>query len=157
MAMTIEGEERISAPRDAVWKALNDLDTLQRCIPGCRSIEQTAPGALTAIIRIRFGPVSASFNSEITLSNLNPPESYTIFCEGKGGIAGFGKGSADVVLIEDGGETILRYSARATLGGKLAQTGTRFIASTAQKLAQRFFADFNAAVSDAPPEEDIGV
>src|SRR3546814_490129 len=119
--MDIEGEERIPAPRNVVWKALNDLDTLQRCIPGCRSIEQAAPGALTAIIRIRFGPVSASFNSEIALSNINPPESYTISCEGKGGIVGFGKGSADVVLIEEGEETILRYSARAQLGGKLEQ------------------------------------
>lgn len=155
--MDIEGEERISAPRDTVWKALNDLDTLQHCIPGCRSIERTAPGALAAVIRVRFGPVSASFNSEITLSNLNPPESYTIFCEGKGGIAGFGKGSADVVLIEDGEETILHYSAEARLGGKLAQMSSRFIASTAQKLAQRFFADFNAAVSGAQPEDEFGV
>lgn len=150
--MDIDGEERIAAPRDRVWKALNDLDTLQQCIPGCRHLEQVSPGILTATITIRFGPVSASFHSEITLSNVRAPESYTIAGEGKGGLAGFGRGMADVTLSEDGAETILRYSARGELGGKLARLGSGFVHTRSRKLAERFFADFNALVGDSPPD-----
>ena len=149
--MDVDGEERIAAPRDAVWRALNDPDVLKQCIPGCQSLDRRSPTELVTTIRIKIGPVAASFNGEITLSNINAPESYTISGEGKGGIAGFGKGTADVVLIEDGGETILRYSAKAQVGGKLAQLGSRLIDSTSRKLAQQFFADFNSAV--ATPEE----
>ena len=149
--MDVDGEERIAAPRDAVWQALNDPDVLKQCIPGCQSLDRRSPTELVTTIRIKIGPVAASFNGEITLSNINAPESYTISGEGKGGIAGFGKGTADVVLVEDGGETILRYSAKAQVGGKLAQLGSRLIDSTSRKLAQQFFADFNAIV--AKPDE----
>lgn len=149
--MDVDGEERIAAPRDAVWQALNDPDVLKQCIPGCQSLDRRSPTELVTTIRIKIGPVAASFNGEITLSNINAPESYTISGEGKGGIAGFGKGTADVVLLEDGGETILRYSAKAQVGGKLAQLGSRLIDSTSRKLAQQFFADFNAIV--AKPDE----
>jgi uncharacterized protein len=86
----------------------------------------------------------------VTLSNINAPESYTISGEGKGGIAGFAKGGADVVLKEDGAETVLQYNAKAQVGGKIAQLGARLVDSTSQKLAQQFFADFNAAVSEKP-------
>ena len=145
--MDVDGEERIAASRDAVWQALNDPDVLKQCIPGCQSLDKTSPTELVTTIRIKIGPVAASFNGEITLSNINAPESYTISGEGKGGIAGFGKGTADVVLLEDGGETILRYSAKAQVGGKLAQLGSRLVDSTSRKLAQQFFADFNAIVA----------
>lgn len=107
----------------------------------------TSPTEMTASVKIKIGPVSATFAGQVTLSHLNPPESYTISGEGKGGIAGFAKGGADVSLEEDGEETILRYKVDAQIGGKLAQLGSRLIDSTAKKLATQFFNDFNAAVS----------
>ncbi|MFD1744745.1 CoxG family protein [Rhizobium helianthi] len=145
--MEISGEERIAAPRETVWKALNDPDILRQCIPGCQNLEQKSPTELAATVKLKIGPVSASFNGEVTLSDIKPPESYRISGEGKGGIAGFAKGFADVVLMEDGADTILRYSADAQVGGKLAQLGSRLIGSTSQKLAQQFFSDFNAVLT----------
>ncbi|OCO98334.1 MULTISPECIES: carbon monoxide dehydrogenase subunit G [unclassified Ensifer] len=144
--MDMTGEERIAAGRDAVWRGLNDPEILKRCIPGCQSLEMTSPTELAAVVKIKIGPVSASFTGNVVLSNLNPPESYTISGEGKGGIAGFAKGGADVALTEDGPETVLRYDVKAEIGGKLAQLGSRLIDSTAKKLAQQFFSDFGAAV-----------
>lgn len=145
--MDLIGEERITAPRDIVWAALNDPEILKHCIPGCQNLELKSPTELAATVKIKVGPVSATFNGEVTLSNISAPESYTISGEGKGGIAGFAKGGADVVLKEDGTETVLHYQARAQVGGKIAQLGARLIDSTSQKLARQFFSDFNAAVS----------
>ncbi|MBB3384888.1 MULTISPECIES: carbon monoxide dehydrogenase subunit G [unclassified Rhizobium] len=145
--MDMTGEERIAAPRDAVWAALNDPEILKRCIPGCQSLEMISPTELTATVKLKIGPVSASFNGEVKLSNINAPESYTISGEGKGGIAGFAKGGADVVLKEDGDETILQYEAKAQVGGKIAQLGSRLVDSSAKKLAQQFFSDFTAAIN----------
>lgn len=145
--MDMTGEERIAAPRDAVWAALNNPDILKQCIPGCQSLERISATELTATVRVKIGPVSTSFNGDVTLSNVNAPESYTIFGEGKGGIAGFAKGGADVVLKADGDETILKYEARAEVSGKIAQFGARLVDSSAKKLMQRFFADFTAAIN----------
>lgn len=145
--MDLTGEERITAPRDVVWAALNDPEVLRQCIPGCQNLELKSPTELAATVKIKIGPVSATFNGEVTLSNINAPESYSISGEGKGGIAGFAKGGADVTLKEDGTDTILLYRANAQVGGKIAQLGARLIDSTSQKLAQQFFSDFNAAVS----------
>lgn len=139
--MDMSGEERIAAPRDAVWAALNDADVLKACIPGCQSLTMKSPTELEATVKIKIGPVSATFNGDVTLSNLNPPESYTISGEGKGGIAGFAKGGADVRLIEDGDGTILAYDVKAQIGGKLAQLGSRLIDSSSKKLAAQFFSD----------------
>lgn len=150
--MELIGEERITAPRDIVWAALNDPEVLKQCIPGCQTLELKSPTELSAAVKLKVGPVSATFNGEVTLSNINAPESYTISGEGKGGIAGFAKGGADVVLKEDGAETILQYAARAQVGGKIAQLGARLIDSTSQKLARQFFSDFNAAVSAKAPQ-----
>lgn len=145
--MEISGEERIAASREVVWAALNDPDILRQCIPGCQTLEQKSPTELAASVKLKIGPVSASFNGEVTLSDINAPSSYRISGEGKGGIAGFAKGFADVSLEEDGNETILRYKADAQVGGKLAQLGSRLIGSTSQKLAQQFFADFNSVLT----------
>ena len=142
--MDMSGEERIAAPREAVWAALNDPDVLKACIPGCQSLTMKSPTELEATVKIKIGPVSASFSGEVTLSNLKPPESYTISGEGKGGIAGFAKGGADVRLTEDGDGTILAYDVKAQIGGKLAQLGSRLIDSTSKKLATQFFADLGA-------------
>ncbi|PWE56032.1 carbon monoxide dehydrogenase [Metarhizobium album] len=144
--MDMTGEERIAAPRDAVWAALNDPEILKQCIPGCQSLEMKSPTELSAVVKIRIGPVSASFTGDVILSNINAPESYTISGEGKGGIAGFAKGGADVTLKDEGAETLLVYDVKAQIGGKLAQLGARLIDSTSKKLAQQFFTDFTAAV-----------
>jgi len=144
--MDMTGEERIAAPREAVWAALNDPEILKQCIPGCQSLEMKSPTELSAVVKIRIGPVSASFTGDVILSNINAPESYTISGEGKGGIAGFAKGGADVTLKDEGAETLLVYDVKAQIGGKLAQLGARLIDSTSKKLAQQFFTDFTAAV-----------
>lgn len=145
--MELGGEERISAPREIVWEALNDPEILKQCIPGCQSLERKSPTELAATVKLKIGPVSASFSGDVTLADINAPESYTIQGEGKGGVAGFAKGSAAVTLIEDGDDTLLRYQTKAQVGGKIAQLGSRLIDSSSQKLAAQFFADFNKAVT----------
>ena len=148
MAMTIEGEERIEAPVETVWRALNDPDVLKECIPGCESLEKKSDTEFAATVSLKIGPIKARFKGEVELTNLNPPHSYTSSGEGKGGVAGFAKGSAKVMLKADGPDaTILSYEASADVGGKMAQLGGRLIQSTSKKLAGQFFSDFNAKVS----------
>ena len=147
MALVIEGEERISAPVQKVWEALNDPDVLKACIPGCEKLEKTSDTNMTATVVLRVGPVKATFEGAVELTNLNPPHSYTIQGEGKGGIAGFAKGGADVTLTSDGPDaTILKYAAKADVGGKIAQLGSRLIESTSKKLAGQFFSSFGEKV-----------
>lgn len=149
MAMVIEGEERIEAPIAKVWEGLNDPDVLRACIPGCESLEKTSDTELTAVVSLKIGPIKAKFNGAVELSNLNPPHSYTIAGEGKGGIAGFAKGGADVSLKEDSPDvTVLTYQAKADVGGKMAQLGSRLIQSTSKKLAGEFFSSFNSKMSE---------
>lgn len=149
MALVIEGEERISAPLEKVWAALNDPAVLKESIPGCQSLEKKSDTDLAATVVLKIGPIKATFNGEVTLKNLNPPHSYTIQGEGKGGIAGFAKGGADVKLTADGPDTtILKYEAKADVGGKIAQLGSRLITSTSKKLAGEFFSTFNEKVSN---------
>ncbi len=136
------GEYRIAAPRERVWQALNDPDVLKRCIPGCEAIEKVSPTEFTAKVTAKVGPVKASFTGAVTLSDLDPPRGYRITGEGKGGAAGFAKGGAEVKLEEDGAATILRYTASAAVGGKLAQIGSRLIDGTAKKLSDQFFGNF---------------
>ncbi|MBI1622669.1 SRPBCC family protein [Aquamicrobium zhengzhouense] len=147
MALVIEGEERIAASVDKVWEALNDVEVLKECIPGCESLEKTSDNEMSAVVSLKIGPIKAKFNGAVELVNLTPPTAYTIQGEGKGGIAGFAKGGADVTLEADGDETILRYSAKADVGGKIAQLGSRLIDSTSRKLAGQFFSSFNEKVS----------
>ena len=137
--MKMSGEERIPAPREAVWAALNDPDVLRACIPGCQSLEKTGENELKATVGIKMGPVKASFDGEVELLNIDAPVSYTIRGEGKGGVAGHASGGADVRLAEEGGETLLSYDVDAKVGGKIAQLGSRLIDSTAKKLAGQFF------------------
>lgn len=148
MAIDMNGEERISAPVSKVWEALNDPQILKACIPGCEKLDMASPTEMSATVTLKVGPIKARFAGEVLLKNLNPPFSYTIQGEGKGGIAGFAKGGADVVLREDGPDaTILTYTAKADVGGKMAQLGSRLIQSTSKKLASQFFADFGKTVS----------
>lgn len=144
--MDLVGEYRVPASREVVWAGLNDAEVLKACIPGCQSLEKVSETEMTATVVSKIGPVKATFKGAVTLENIVAPESYTIVGEGKGGVAGFAKGSADVSLEEDGPETILRYSAKAQVGGKLAQLGSRLIDSTARKMADEFFGTFAATV-----------
>jgi carbon monoxide dehydrogenase subunit G len=145
--MEMHGERRIPAPRQAVWERLNDLETLKLCIPGCETIEKVSDTEFTAKVVARVGPVKATFSGKVTLSDLNPPQGYTISGEGQGGVAGFAKGGAKVNLEEEGGETVLRYDVQSQVGGKLAQIGSRLIDGTARKMADEFFGRFVAAMS----------
>lgn len=145
--MDITGEFEIPASRQQVWEALNDPAVLAQCIPGCESIERESDTELLAKMRAKIGPVKARFESRILLSNLNPPQSYTISGEGKGGPAGFGKGSADVTLDEDNGSTTLSYTATLQVGGKLAQVGSRLVGGAARKIADDFFSKFAEVVA----------
>lgn len=140
--MDIKGEFTIPAARERVWEALNDPAVLARCIPGCDSVERTSENSFDANMSAKIGPVKARFQSSIELSDINPPISYTLTGEGKGGPAGFGKGSAQVVLDEQDEETVLRYSAQLQVGGKLAQIGSRLVGGATNKIAKDFFAKF---------------
>ena len=131
-----------------------DPEVLRRCIPGCEELEQIEADRYRARVRLVIGPVKATFKGEVRLENLNPPESYSIVGEGKGGVAGFAKGGADVKLTEDGDGTILTYEAKAQVGGKLAQLGSRLVDSTAKKMARDFFGAFSETVGGAPAGED---
>lgn len=145
--MDMSGEYRIEAPRDRVWEALNDPEVLRRCIPGCEEIEKLSDTEFTAKARVKVGPVNAKFAGKVTLSDIDPPNGYTITGEGQGGAAGFGKGGAKVALTADGPEaTVLTYTAEAQVGGKLAQIGSRLVQGTAKKMADNFFARFQEIV-----------
>ena len=150
--MEMSGEYRIPASRQTVWEALNDPEILKTCIPGCESLERTSENELTAKVTAKVGPVKAKFGGKVTLSDINPPNSYSISGEGTGGPAGFAKGGAKVTLEEDGGETILRYTAEAQVGGKLAQIGQRLIDGASKKIADEFFATFAETVGGGTPE-----
>ncbi|SOC06112.1 SRPBCC family protein [Stappia indica] len=154
--MDLFGEYRILAGRGAVWAALNDADVLRRCIPGCEELEKVSDREMTATVVAKIGPVKATFKGAVTLENLNPPESYTIVGEGKGGVAGFAKGAADVSLAEDGAETVLSYTVKAQVGGKLAQLGSRLIVSTSRKMADEFFGKFKEIVEGGAASGEAG-
>jgi uncharacterized protein len=149
--MEIKGEYRIPASREKVFAALNDPAVLQACIPGCESLEKVSDTELKAKVRMRIGPVSASFSGKVTLSDIDPPNGYKISGEGQGGAAGFAKGGAVVTLREDGAETVLTYAVDAQVGGKIAQVGARLIDGTARKLADEFFGKFAAMVGGPSP------
>ncbi len=144
--MDMTGEHRITASRQEVWDALNDPEILKQCIAGCEEMEKTSDTEFTARVHSRVGPVSAKFSGKVELSEVDPPNGYRISGEGQGGVAGFAKGGATVKLTDDGGVTVLTYEARGTVGGKLAQIGSRLIDSTARKMANDFFTKFAEAV-----------
>ena len=141
--MELNGERTIPASVDATWAALNDPETLKACVAGCESLERVGDDAFVAVVALKVGPVSARFKGNLQLTNVQPPTSYTINFDGQGGVAGFGRGSADVSLAAiDPITTRLAYKARATVGGKMAQIGSRLIDATAAKIAEDFFKAF---------------
>jgi uncharacterized protein len=150
--MELKDEVRIAAPRDTVYAALNDPEILKQCIPGCEELIKHSDTELEAKVLLKIGPVKARFGGKVTLDPSQAPERFSLTGEGSGGAAGFAKGGADVELVEDGGETILRYDAKADIGGKLAQLGSRLVTSTSRKLAGMFFTKFAEVVSGEEPK-----
>ncbi len=148
--MEMTGDYVIAAPRATVWAALNDIEVLKAAIPGCEAIARTSADQIEATVTAKVGPVKASFQGVVTLSDLDPPNGYTIRGEGKGGAAGFARGGAKVSLTDAPGGTRLAYVVDAAVGGKLAQIGSRLIDATAKKLADEFFAAFSAKVTGTP-------
>ena len=148
--MEMTGERRIGAKRTKVWAALNDVEVLRQCIPGCESLERQSDTDMLARAKLVIGPVKATFNGKVKLSELDPPNGYRITGEGSGGVAGFARGSALVRLAEEESATLLRYEVKADVGGRLAQLGGRLIDATARKLAEQFFEKFTELVGPAP-------
>jgi carbon monoxide dehydrogenase subunit G len=142
--MDIQGEYRLDAPPEQVWRDLNDPEVLRECIPGCESMSKVGDDEYECDVIAKFGPVKAKFKSRLAVCDSNPPHSYAIVGEGKGGVAGFGKGRADVRLTPDGVGTLLSYNASLSVGGKLAQIGSRLLGATTRKLSDQFFSAFSA-------------
>lgn len=147
--MQLTGERVIPAPIEKTWAALNDPEILKASIKGCESLEKTGEDEFMAALKIKIGPVNARFKGKLNLENVQPPNSYTIRFEGQGGVAGFGKGSADVSLESQGDSTLLKYESNAQVGGKIAQIGSRLVDSAASKIAQEFFAAFEQQLGDS--------
>ena len=144
--MEMSGEYTIPAPREKVWEALNDPEVLKQCIDGCQSLERTSDTEFQAKVTAKVGPVKATFNGKVNLSDIDPPNGYTISGEGQGGVAGFAKGGAEVRLSGEGNETVLNYEANAEVGGKLASVGSRLVLGVAKKTADDFFSKFSDIV-----------
>lgn len=142
MSMELEGSKVIAADRATVWAKLNDADTLAACIPGCQELAGSPADGFEAVVKQKVGPVSATFKGAVTLEDVVEEQSYRIVGEGKGGVAGFAKGSADVVLTDVDGGTELTYKVDAKVGGKLAQLGNRIVGGFARKMADQFFENF---------------
>jgi len=153
--MDMTGERRIPAPRQIVWDALNDPEVLKASIPGCETLEKTSDTTMKAAASIKLGPISARFNGNVTLSDIEPPTGYTITGEGQGGVAGFAKGGAAVKLSGDGGGTLLAYEVHAQVGGKLAQLGARLIDASAKQMAEQFFDRFTEQVKFLSPGSEV--
>ena len=165
--MDMTGERRIAAPRGRVWDALIDPAVLKVSIPGCESLEKQSDTDLKAVAVVKIGPMTGRFSGNVQLSDLDPPNGYTISGEGQGGVLGFAKGGAKVRLSDDGPGTLLAYEVHAQVGGKMAQLGARLIDASARQMADAFFDRFSAQLAPpaaaaaakvvAPPPSAIGV
>jgi uncharacterized protein len=144
--MEMIGEKLIALPQQQVWDALNDPAILKQCIPGCETVERISENEYKMAMVAAIGPVKAKFSGNLTLTDVSVPDTYTMHFEGTGGVAGFGKGSCQVTLSSDPSGTKLSYSAKASVGGKIAQIGSRLVSGAAKKIADQFFAKFNAVL-----------
>lgn len=149
--MQLTEERIVPAPRDQVWEALIDARILQACIPGCEFLERVSPIQFDIHVVTRIGPVSAKFNGEMMLENMNPPDSYTLVAVGKGGAAGVAKGEAHLKLspsaVDGSDYTLLSYTINAAIGGKLAKVGSKLVDAVAIRMANHFFEKFICLVA----------
>ena len=150
--MELIGTRLIAADRATVWTHLNRAETLKVCIPGCEELTGSAENGFEAVVKQKVGPVKATFQGAVTLEDVDAPNSYRIIGEGKGGIAGFAKGAANVVLTDVEGGTELSYHVDAKVGGKLAQLGSRIVGGFAKKMVDQFFENFQATVEGTAPD-----
>jgi uncharacterized protein len=150
--MEMQGSRQLAITQQQAWDALNDPAVLKACIPGCDKVEPTGENQYSIGMALKIGPVSAKFTGKIALSDINPPQSYTISFEGQGGPAGFGKGSAKVQLMPNDRGNELAYSVQASVGGKIAQLGQRLIDGAAKSMAEDFFKRFDEAMQVRHPE-----
>ena len=146
----MRGEYRIAAGREAVWAALNDPSVLQACLEGCESFDKISDTDFGARMTTRVGPIRTKFSCAIQLSDLDPPNSYTLSGQGDGGASGHARGSVKVSLTENGGATVLSYAVDASLRGKIGQMGARVVDNVARSMADRFFGNLSAMVVDEP-------
>ncbi len=161
--MDLSGRYTISAAPEAVWEGLNDPEILKICIPGCEKLEKTDATNFIATATLKIGPVKATFKGKVSLSELDPPHRCRLSGEGQGGVAGFARGDAEVILVPEGDGTVLTYSAKASVGGKLAQIGQRLIDGAAKQIADDFFRRFaekltqpSAQLTPDPPVDEVG-
>jgi carbon monoxide dehydrogenase subunit G len=145
--MDFTGRYVIAGPPQRVWEGINDPDVLKACIPGCEQLDKISPTAFVATAKIKVGPVSATFKGKVTLSDMEPPRRCVLTGEGQGGVAGFAKGNAEVILAPEGDSTVLTYNANASVGGKLAQIGQRLIDGAARQIADDFFKRFSLQIA----------
>lgn len=150
--MEMQGSRDLAITQQQAWDALNDPEVLKQCIPGCDKVEASGADTFSIGMALKIGPVAAKFSGKITLSDINPPNSYTISFEGQGGPAGFGKGNAKVLLTPHGRGNTLSYEVQASVGGKVAQMGQRLIDGVAKSMAEDFFKRFDLAMQARYPE-----
>jgi len=150
--MELTSQQTLPVAQAQAWEALNDISLLKECIPGCDGITATGENQYEVLITAAIGPVKAKFKGKLQLENLQPPNSYTLRFDGQGGAAGHGKGTAEVKLESTGPRsTVLHYTAHATVGGKIAQLGSRLVDMAAQKMATEFFESFNQRLQERYP------
>lgn len=150
--MELQDEIFINAPKQVVYAALNDPDILEQCIPGCEELIKVSDTELTAKVVLKVGPVKAKFAGDVSLDTQGAPDKFSLSGQGNGGVAGYAKGGADVELVEQDGGTKLIYVAKAEIGGKLAQLGSRLVVSTAKKLSKTFFENFEKVLCGEPDD-----
>ncbi|GAA4347774.1 hypothetical protein GCM10023165_32870 [Variovorax defluvii] len=165
--MEMLGNRRLGITQQQAWEALNDPETLKKCIPGCDKFEPVGDNQYSVALAVKIGPVSAKFNGKVALADILPPDSYKLSFEGQGGVAGFAKGASSVTLrpVTDGEGPAcdLDYTVQAQVGGKIAQLGQRLIDGAAKSTADDFFKRFEAemqarygpppAAAESAPEE----
>lgn len=153
--MELNGDLLVTAPRERVWSALNDADVLARCIPGCEELLVLSDTERSARVAVKVGPVRARFTGHLRLHDVRPGEGCTLQFDGSGGAAGMAKGQSVITLADEDGGTRLRYSAQASVGGKLGQVGGRMIDAAAKQMADQFFTALQQALAPgaAPPPE----
>ncbi|QMU60811.1 MAG: carbon monoxide dehydrogenase [Gammaproteobacteria bacterium] len=146
--MKIVDEVIVNASRDKVFSALNNPEVLSQVIPGCESLEKISDTEFSAVVLTKVGPIKARFKGKVELSDLVPPESYTITGQGEGGAAGIAKGSARIQLLENNSDqTTMKYIVEVDVGGKIAQAGGRLLEGVARKMSKQFFEQFDSILA----------